>query len=854
MTRRALLIGAATGGLAGVANDVAAMTRVLQPRGFLIDTLSGAAATRDGIVDAYRRLIADAGPGDACVIYYSGHGGRLPAPDGVASARPDLQFIVPTDFDDSTDDDFRGITGVELSVLLAGLTAVTPNVTVVLDCCHAAHLSRQTDLRVKALLRPMKPNHDATYDSVQRHVDRLVAQGLPVYRRDMHSNPHAVRVVACAPHQSAWEGANRDGVQLGLLTDALTRLLAETVGVRVNWLTMLDAIRRKVQDLAPAQRPTAEGPSSRQPFELTDLYPVATLPVVGGGPDRVRLLGAPLIGVQLGDEFAILPADASDPGAGPIIGTATVDELAPMAACAELHLSPGWHSVPEDARAHCTVASAPALPVRLPDGPAGAELRKVLANRLLLRAADPDEETAIVVVADAHGRLTVHDDLGPLHPPYPPTPFGVDQVVANLQRLAQATTLRRIGGDPAAVLGDPAGPQNLGVTVEWGRVRGGQSEPFPTSGALVYADLEERVYIRVRNDGDAARFVSLVDIGISSRIGLLTAADQGGRRLARGETFTYGWNEDTGRLTGVEVTWPAVVEPSHARLETVLVIISDDALDVSVLQQSGLRSTRSLTRARLTTGSPLERLLAQAVTGAVREIGSTPGRKVRHTVVPIDFTVSPTAPPAAERVPFLVDDRPSEPVRLLSPRGALPSRVAVRINELVVHRNRALGGADIRVDSVVLTSGRAGPLYHQAATMRFSDIRDDTRLPLDNALIYLGPAVDFLDLAIWVSRDTSDSLALGDLLAQTLTDPSVQAAGAQAAGLALTAPQAAAAVAAAGACAVVVNTAYRVLLGVVGQSVGLYRTSLLAQEQFGIGRHERHPQDFSITFSIEPVA
>jgi hypothetical protein len=69
----------------------------------------------------------------------------------------------------------------------------------------------------------------------------------------------------------------------------------------------------------------------------------------------------------------------------------------------------------------------------------------------------------------------------------------------------------------------------------------------------------------------------------------------------------------------------------------------------------------------------------------------------------------------------------------------------------------------------------------------------------------------------------------------------------------MAAPQAAVAVAVAGAAAVLVNTAYELLTGVVGRSVGLYRTSMLAQEQFGHGRHQRHPQDFSFTFSIEGV-
>src|SRR5262249_2748053 len=102
MTHRALLIGAQTNGLAGVDNDVTAMAGALAPRGFQLTTLTGADASRDGILDAYRKLIADARHGDACVVYYSGHGGLLrDATDGggeLAERRPDLQFIVPADY------------------------------------------------------------------------------------------------------------------------------------------------------------------------------------------------------------------------------------------------------------------------------------------------------------------------------------------------------------------------------------------------------------------------------------------------------------------------------------------------------------------------------------------------------------------------------------------------------------------------------------------------------------------------------------------------------------------------------------------------------------------------------------
>ena len=839
MTRKALLIGAQTNGLTGVLNDVEAMAQALVPRGFAVARLVTPNATRAGILDAYGKLIADAGPDDAFVVYYSGHGGRLLAPDG-----RDLQFIVPDDYPDSDDDDFRGITDVELSVLLARLADHAPNVTVVLDCCHAAHMSRQPDRRVKALLRPAPGRWLPTYESVDRHVQALVADGLPIDRRHPVGHPCAVRVVACAPSESAWESANRDGVQTGLFTDALSRALRESEGLRVNWSTLLDTVRRQVQTFASTQRPEVEGPFGRQPFETTELDALGALPVTVEGPDRINLLGAALLGVEVGDEFAITPSGAAGPHDGPVIGTATVARLLPTVALARLRLANAGQVVPADARAHRTRAAAPAMPVRLPnDDPAGAWLRDAVALRPMLRAADPQTHASVEVVADERGRLVIRDEAGPLHPPYPATVAGINSITANLQRIAQATALRRLTGDPNR-------PLPHGVEIEWGRVRDGREEPLPLSGGLLFAYADERIYFRLSNGGDRPMFVSLVDIGIASRIAVLNHSDPGGIRLDPGGSYTYGWNEDLQRLTGVAMTWPEGLGTDVARPETVIALISDGPVDVSVLAQHGVRDGDDRPGARF----GLAGLLAQIATGGYREVGDAPTTQVRYAVAPIDFTVSPTPPPAAERATFLVDDRPEQPVRLLSPRGATPARVAVRIAELVVHRNRALGSADIRVDAVVLTGGSGDRPVYRAETMRFSNVRDRERLPLDDVLIYHGPAVDFLDIAVWVSRDTTGSLALSALLEEKFTSPAVQAAGAQVAGLALAAPHAAVAVAVLGAGAVLVNTAYELLTGVVGPSIGLYRTSLLAQEQFGIGRHERHPQDFSFTFSVDEVA
>ena len=136
----ALLIGAAVDGLPGVANDVGAMSIALHARGLAVVRCVGENATRAGIIAAYERLIADTGAGDAAaVVYYSGHGGWARSPDsggGDLPAPRDLQFIVPTDYRASAPGEFRGITSVELSALLARLTGKTRNVTAMFDCCH----------------------------------------------------------------------------------------------------------------------------------------------------------------------------------------------------------------------------------------------------------------------------------------------------------------------------------------------------------------------------------------------------------------------------------------------------------------------------------------------------------------------------------------------------------------------------------------------------------------------------------------------------------------------------------------------------------------------------------------------
>jgi hypothetical protein len=500
--------------------------------------------------------------------------------------------------------------------------------------------------------------------------------------------------------------------------------------------------------------------------------------------------------------------------------------------------------VPIGARAHLVRAAAPALPVRV----ARADLRLAdlvgaINSAPLVRLADPGEECPVQVEIDDADGLTVRDEFGPLHAPRPADTTGIRLVVRDLTRLARARALRCLTEEPEEALPTP-------VSVEFGQVEDGQARPLSTSGAVLYVD--QPIYLRVRNEGPDKVYVSLLDIGVAARISLLNPSSPGGVRLDPGREYVFGRNDLTGALPGVTLSWPADLVRGQPRPETIVVLATSEPVDTRVLEQQGVRT------AGPRAGSKLAGFFEQLSTGGPRDLSPTLGPTVRFVVRTIDFDLMPTPAPVAEVATFQVDERPDAATLLWSPRTLVPACVTLRLSDLVVHHNRSFRSADLRLDTVVITGSPQKELVYHAHTERFSNISDGQRLPLDNMLAYHGPAVDYLDIALWVSRDSAGSRALSDLMRETLTGTDIQAALLQVGGLLTTAPQAAATVAAVGAGAVIVNAAYRLLRLTFGDSIGLYRTTLLAHEQFGVGRpasqNTVRAQDFSFRYLVEEVS
>ncbi|WP_410597379.1 caspase family protein [Amycolatopsis sp. lyj-23] len=778
--RRALLIGAQTGRLTGVERDVAAMAGALREWGFTSTTCVGSAATRAGILGAYSRFIAGTREGDAAVVYYSGHGGR-----STAEAGESVQYIEPADYDESTEDDFRGITAFELSLLLTQLTAKTKNVTVVLDSCHAAHMSRDREKVAKARSAPVP------YEHIAAHLGRLRRDEEWLARWHPPGNPDAVRIVACAPEQSAYEYVNADGVRTGLLTDVLVRTLAEANGaeVPVSWATVVDRVRRRVLALLPVQRPEAEGPARRLLFDVAEADPVAALPaaVVAG---RVRLSGAALLGVVPGDEFAVVPGESAGPE-GKRIGEVRVDRVDLAAAWGDLRARPPVTELPIGARAHPLRTVVPAMPVRLSAAaPDLIPLAKAIEEAPLLRVGEPGDDCPAEVGGDDAGGLVVRDGIGPLHRSSRPAgPDGVRRVVRDLTRIARARALRCLSEVPAEALPLP-------VSIEFGRVEAGRAVPLSTSGAVLHVD--QRVYVRVRNESPDPVYVSLLDIGVSSGISFLNPSSPSGVRLTLGGQYTFGGNDLTGALRGVELGWPADLPREVPRPETIVVLVTSRPVDARVLEQDGVRA------APLLAGSALGRSL-RALAGSRDQ-----GRAVGFAVRTIDFELVPAPALPAGTARFEVEERPETSAWLWRSGTGEPADVAVGLRDVCAEPG-------VRLDVLVLTGGPDGKPVHVERT---------TYLPapqLDELPVYHGPVTGYLDIAVWASSGEPGDRSLRELLDQWPAGPEP-------------AVREPAALAGARFTTNTVNAADAALRAASDGCAGLYRTTLLSHERFGAGR------------------
>ena len=574
--KRALLIGSPTGGLSGPETDLSSIAQVLRLYKFscticFIEGRSTFPATRNGIFAAWEQLLQQTSPGDAVVIYYSGHGGLLEKDKkDVSNKRWRLQYIVPLDIDQTTPSDFRGITDVEISSFLMKLTKRTDNVTVILDCCHSANMARGPT-RAKTLL-------PRDYPEVWRHMQAMFDQKIIGTDFFPEGNPNVVRFVGATASGSAYEKTFLDGRRMGALTEAITEALTLALPTQASWRGILDHVRDRMSRTLPEQYVDVEGPAKRFCFTTSLETLSGSLPIsIAQGGVGLVLAGGWLHGVSKGDKYAIMPYNEDKPTLAKQIAIAEVRHVGVSSSAVSVEWRDPSNALPEGARAILLVKALNRLPiaVRGDDQFQKAMVSYINQSKYLRTAELSEQLSSLAIISKEDSDLNIQTSVGILR----------KWAVENADELQQAVK------DSMKVLMNFAKAHHLltlksripwshGLKVEYGWVNSGLRRPLTDPNYVL--NVGQYLFISMRNTSKATIFVSIFDL-LADNVVLVSNLSPSGIEIPAGGHYEFGTVDFTGELIGSKLNWPQHVPEDQEIHETEVLVITDRRIDLRSL-------------------------------------------------------------------------------------------------------------------------------------------------------------------------------------------------------------------------------------------------------------------------------
>ncbi len=263
--------------LRGPGSDVRLIRELLIERfDFLpenIRTLANEDATHAGFLHAFEEhLIERSGPETEVLLWYSGHGSRVPDASGLVDAEPDgldSTFVLFDSRSQRRDGSFD-LTDDELHSLLAALSERTERIAVVTDACHSGAVLRGTPAAAGARSAPAgtRPLDLERLEGLWPAGIPLLEDGDPRRRQD----PRWVHVAACSPRQVAREIAleiDAEGEEPVRYHGALSFYLSEALGDARpgdTWRLVADRTSARLADRFPGQTAWYEGNLERELF------------------------------------------------------------------------------------------------------------------------------------------------------------------------------------------------------------------------------------------------------------------------------------------------------------------------------------------------------------------------------------------------------------------------------------------------------------------------------------------------------------------------------------------------------------------------------------------------------------
>ena len=461
-------------------------------------------------------------PGDAALIHYFGHGGRVQFTDhesdqvfGYVTCTKTMRGV------------FEGVLDIELSTRMTELDARCGNVTVMLDCCFSGELVRAREDEAPTSFR-REPAPEWLSSLAPPKVDLAI-----------DSHPRIVRLCAASPKREGF-AAVRSGRHIGRLTEALLAALEE-VGEgwpQLCWQTLGHRLREHVVDALAmeGQWVALAGPRGRRLFSAQT---VALPGTVGFLPTEDPMQGWLRAGwqqgVRIGDRWGIV-----DPCIGDrmqLLAEAVVTSVDRNRSALSL-LAPS----PSPLR-----LGMPAILLALHE-PMPISMHGVsLPASGWLRESD-DAETriqrdgdALVIESPSHARTRVRTE---------------HEAIALLEaRSRMQAVLRSLAAHE---------PSECPLSFRWSLIDS-PMQPLPESGARLHVGDRIRIDLNLPANAPPYNwFVSVVLVDVAGRPRLLNPRMPEGLELAPGDAEIIGVRSGRLGAQGIELRWSPEFEADEA--------------------------------------------------------------------------------------------------------------------------------------------------------------------------------------------------------------------------------------------------------------------------------------------------
>jgi hypothetical protein len=571
--------------LHGCVNDVEVMKDALLRRfGFSeggMTVLMNEQATRDGMLAAMDQLVDRAGPEDIVVFHYSGHGSQqTDGPEHDEASGWD-QTLVPSDSARIPLPN-RDITDDEIQAWLRRLTARSPYVTLIFDCCHSGTMDRTRTRTIPVDKRP--------YTELAAHQGKPAG---PVFRDGggegrngwLPASDQCILFAACASSQSALEiqvGEGAAQVSHGQLTYHMVR---ELMSPGFQGGTCTELFERMLPSFSAdllKQTPQLSGPRHRRMFGVAAASPMSYVPVLEMEGTHAVLGAGAVAGLKPGSRWKVYPPGAEREGEAAALVTVQIDSVGVSTSRATVVESHVRSAVPPGARAVEVMRSLESarLTVAVPaptEHPAPGTLARRVADSQLLRLAGPGELPDARIELDGESWVALDANGDPLAPAIPRSlPRALEIVAENLERLARLRGVLAVRNDGSPLAGQ--------VDFDLFRLEEGRCMPAAEeNGHRVFSE-GDAVVLEIRNRSRRPLYVYLLDIGLTGAVSPVFPP------LGSHELLEIGNTVRVGDRPGEEMKLfiPKDFGPREGR-ETLKLFASTAPADFSVMFQPGMR-------------------------------------------------------------------------------------------------------------------------------------------------------------------------------------------------------------------------------------------------------------------------